>query len=69
MRRHKCRAAAREIWTQWDEFTADAHALEHAAANLLTALNDGAPDWKATFKGAIDACKACHKTFRAEEKD
>ncbi|WP_158007833.1 cytochrome c [Methyloceanibacter marginalis] len=28
-----------------------------------------APDWKAQFKGVIDACKTCHKTFRMEEKD
>jgi predicted CxxxxCH...CXXCH cytochrome family protein len=31
-------------------------------------LADESPEWKAKFKGVIDACKACHKTFRAEKK-
>jgi cytochrome c556 len=57
-----------EIWTQWDKFTADAEALETAATALETALADESPEWKAKFKGVIDSCKACHKTFRAEKK-
>ena len=57
-----------EIWMQWDKFTADAEGLETAAATLKMALEGEAPEWKAKFKGVIDACKACHKTFRAEKK-
>ena len=58
-----------EVWTQWDEFTADAEALTKAATALKVALEGEAPEWKAKFKGVIDACKTCHKTFRAEKKD
>jgi len=58
-----------EVWTQWDEFTADAEGLETAAKSLIVAIEaPEAPDWKAQFKGVIDACKTCHKTFRMEEK-
>jgi cytochrome c556 len=55
-----------EVWTKWDEFTKDAEGLQTAAKDLVMAL--GAPDWQAKFKGVIDACKTCHKTFRQEEK-
>lgn len=58
-----------EVWTQWDEFTADADALNKAAAALKVALEGDSPEWQAKFKGVIDACKTCHKTFRAEKKD
>lgn len=57
-----------EIWTQWDKFTTDAEELATAAAALKTALEGDAPEWQAKFKGVIDACKTCHKTFRAEKK-
>jgi len=56
-----------EVWTQWDKFEGDAKALDAAAKDLVTALEASAPDWKAKFKGVIDACKTCHKTFRAED--
>ena len=56
-----------EIWTKWDEFTGDADALGLAAKDLVTALEGSAPDWKTKFKGVIDACKTCHKTFRTEK--
>ena len=56
-----------EVWTQWDKFTKDAEALGFAAKDLVAALEAEAPDWKAKFKGVIDACKTCHKTFRAED--
>jgi cytochrome c556 len=58
-----------EVWTQWDKFTGDAEGLEGAASDLVTALQAEAPDWKAKFKGVIDACKTCHKTFRMEDDD
>lgn len=57
-----------DVWTKWEEFTENAEALGAAAKDLAVALEAGAPDWKAKFKGVIDACKTCHKTFR-EEKD
>jgi len=56
-----------EVWTQWDKFTADAEGLEGAASDLVMALEAEAPDWKAKFKGVIDACKTCHKTFRMKK--
>lgn len=58
-----------EVWTKWDEFAEDAEALGVAAKDLVAALEASAPDWKAKFKGVIDACKTCHKTFRAEEDE
>ena len=58
-----------EVWTKWDEFTDDAEGLETAAKDLVMALEaPDAPEWKAKFKGVIDACKTCHKTFRMEEE-
>ena len=56
-----------EVWTKWDEFTRNADALGVAAKDLIAALDSNAPDWKAKFKGVIDACKTCHKTFRVED--
>lgn len=58
-----------EIWTEWEKFKQDTVALETAAARLLAALGAGSPDWKMKFKGVIDACKGCHKTFRAEQEE
>ncbi len=58
-----------EVWTQWDKFTGDADGLETAAKDLAMALEGEAPDWKAKFKGVIDACKTCHKTFREEDEE
>lgn len=56
-----------EIWTNWDEFTGDADKLHAAAKTLADALEAGSPDWKGDFKTVIDACKRCHKSFRAEK--
>jgi cytochrome c556 len=56
-----------EIWSRWDEFTGDADKLHTAAETLADALETGSADWKADFKAVIDACKTCHKTFRAEK--
>jgi cytochrome c556 len=58
-----------EVWTKWDEFTGDAEALAAAAKDLVMVLENGAQDWTAKFQGVTDACKTCHKTFRAEKKD
>jgi cytochrome c556 len=58
-----------EVWTKWEEFTKNAEALGAAANDLVAALETSAPDWKAKFKGVIDACKTCHKTFRAEKEE
>jgi cytochrome c556 len=57
-----------EIWIKWDEFTSDADKLNAAATALAEALYAGAPDWQGKFKTVIDACKTCHKTFRAEKQ-
>lgn len=57
-----------EVWTDWDRFTGDADGLETAAKDLVMAFEGEASDWKAKFKGVIDACKTCHKTFREEEE-
>jgi cytochrome c556 len=56
-----------DIWTRWDDFSGDADALQAAAKALATALETGAAGWKGDFKGVIDACKTCHKSFRAEK--
>lgn len=56
-----------EIWEKWDEFESDAEGLDAAASELTTALEAGADDWKAKFKGVVDACKTCHKSFREED--
>jgi len=57
-----------EIWTQWDEFTADAEQLKTAATALKAALDGDSPEWQAEFKGVIDSCKTCHKTFRVKKE-
>lgn len=56
-----------EIWTQWDDFTGNAEALQARAKALAAALEAGAPDWKANFQKVTDACKTCHKSFRTEK--
>ncbi|BAQ16830.1 c-type cytochrome [Methyloceanibacter caenitepidi] len=58
-----------EVWTQWAEFTTDIENLASAAAALEESVSSESPEWKAKFKDVIDACKTCHKTFRAEKKD
>lgn len=58
-----------EVWSQWDKFTTDTEKLATAAAALEEAVSSESPEWKAKFKDVIDACKTCHKTFRAEKKD
>jgi cytochrome c556 len=59
-----------EIWTDWDAFSGDAADAE-AAAKALAATLEGAAgqDWKEGFKKLISACKSCHESFRAKEKD
>lgn len=56
-----------EIWTNWEEFTSDAEELQAAAKALAAALDAGDPAWKGNFQTVTDACKACHKSFRAED--
>jgi cytochrome c556 len=55
------------IWTKWDTFTDDADALGASAKALAAALDSGAPDWKTDFQAVTDACKTCHKSFRAKK--
>ncbi|WP_083239250.1 c-type cytochrome [Methyloceanibacter superfactus] len=56
-----------EIWRKWDTFTGDADTLRTQAGALAAALDANAPDWKTDFQAVIDACKTCHKSFRAEK--
>jgi len=56
-----------EIWRKWDEFTGNADALQTKAKALTAALDAENPGWKTDFKAVIDACKTCHKSFRAEK--
>jgi cytochrome c556 len=58
-----------EVWEKWAEFTADADELVKASNELVATLESESPKWKAKFKGVIDACKTCHKTFRMEKED
>jgi len=55
------------IWSKWDEFTGNADTLEAQAKALAAALDSSNPGWKTDFKAVIDACKTCHKSFRAEK--
>jgi cytochrome c556 len=58
------------IWKEWERFTGNAKDAE-AAANELAATLDGdsGDGWKAGFKKLTDACKSCHESFRAKEKE
>jgi cytochrome c556 len=56
-----------EIWTDWDKFTGDSDKLAAAAGDLVAVLEAGADEWRDRFKVVVDACKACHKSFRAEK--
>ena len=69
----KSRAKA-EIWQDWNGFTADAKQLEDAATKLMQ-LTENADKMGATsaqvntaVKAVGEACKSCHKKFRAPKK-
>lgn len=50
-----------DVWTNWDDFLADAKALETAA----TALDTSSAEAIGAGMGAIGgACKACHTEYR-----
>jgi cytochrome c556 len=58
------------IWEDWDRFTGNAKDAEAAADALATTLDDAAgADWKAGLQKLTDACKSCHESFRAKEKE
>lgn len=57
------------IWTEWDRFTGDAGDAEAAAKALAVEFETSADSWKDGFKKMTDACKSCHESFRAEEKE
>jgi cytochrome c556 len=58
-----------EIWQSWDDFTAHASDLGERADALAASLGgSGDKDWKGAFQKMTDACKSCHKTFRAESE-
>ncbi len=54
--------AKAEIWTNWDDFVANAAALGRAAAALDTSSLDGI---KAGLGGIGGACKDCHTEYKA----
>jgi cytochrome c556 len=51
-----------EVWTSWDEFTADADSLGKAAAALDTTSLDSV---KAGLGAIGGTCKDCHTEFKA----
>lgn len=61
--------ALEKIWEDWDAFEKAANKADTEAAALLKASESG--DDKAiqkAFKDMSEACKGCHKEFRAEEE-
>ncbi len=57
------------IWSQSADFKKVADDAGVAAKAFADVVNSGAKeDLPAKFKGLADACKACHKDFRKEEK-
>ena len=63
------RAEAR-IWERWEDFHQAYEKAEDRAEALVKAVKNGESKAIAkAFKGLADACKACHKDFRAEEED
>jgi cytochrome c556 len=57
------------IWTEWDRFTGDAKDAEAAAKALAVEFEASSDTWKDGFKTLTNACKSCHESFRAEEKE
>ncbi|MFI4988407.1 MAG: c-type cytochrome, partial [Alphaproteobacteria bacterium] len=55
-----------EIWTQWDDFTKLAMALESESAKLVEVAKTGDMKAIAAQVGALgkNACGACHNDFR-----
>ena len=54
--------AKAEIWTNWDDFVADAEALQKAAE----AADPSSPETLgASMRDLGGACQACHKEFRS----
>ncbi|MEA3413780.1 MAG: cytochrome c, partial [Pseudomonadota bacterium] len=61
--------ALEKIWEDWDAFEKAAKKADSEADALLKASESG--DAKAVqkaFKDMSEACKGCHKKFRAEEE-
>lgn len=60
--------AKEAIWRDWDEFTSKAKELDLSAEALAVSLDETAGnDWRGALQKVTDACKACHKAFRAEK--
>jgi cytochrome c556 len=57
------------VWKEWDRFKGDAHDAEAAADALAAALEASDPAWKGAFQTMTDACKTCHESFRAKDKE
>lgn len=54
------------IWTNFEDFTTKAGALEDIAGNLSMSISSSA-DLGPAMKSLGDTCKACHKDYRAEK--
>lgn len=57
-----------EIWTDAAEFSEKIEDLKQATAAFLAAASSGGPEAAGAKLGAVgDACKGCHKKFRAKK--
>ena len=63
-------AAKPDIWKNPDEFRKDALALGLQSAKLVQVANTGdATAMRAQFQAAAQTCGACHKAFKAKDRD
>ncbi len=60
--------ALESVWSKPDEFKKVAEAAGAAAEELAQAYRSGGGDVGEKFEALGEACKACHKDFREEEK-
>ena len=61
--------AKANIWTDRADFDAKLANLQTEAGKLVTAAGTDAAAFKAQFGPTGGTCKACHDTFREEDKD
>jgi cytochrome c556 len=58
------------VWTERAKFDDKAHDLQLAAARFDAVAQSGSPaEVMPAMKAVGDACKSCHETFRAKDKD
>lgn len=61
--------AKANVWTERADFDAKLANLQTEAGKLVTAAGTDAAAFKAQFGPTGGTCKACHDTFREEDKD